>query len=81
MKIRKSHASLAFRLWILVTVLIIFFLEGFELVGWLALGGILALAWKVLPEEPEAPPERLPFQDEYEGREIPKPGSPEPQDK
>ncbi len=81
MKIRKSHASLGVRFWILITVLIIFFLEGWEIVAWVALGAGLGLLWKILPHEPEPPPERLPFQDQYEGRQVPRPGAPEPDDK
>jgi len=66
MKVRKSQASLALRLWVLCTVFVWPFIEGWELAGWAALGGALALAWKLLPDEPPAPVERLPYQHLYE---------------
>ena len=72
MRIRKSQASLAARLWILATVFLIMFLEGWQLAGWLALGAALGLLWKVLPEEPEPPPQRLPYQHLYRDREFPR---------
>jgi hypothetical protein len=72
MKLRKPHVSLAFRLWLLATVLIVFFLEGFVLLGWLAAGALLGLAWHVLPEEPEPPVEPLPYQHLYADRQVPR---------
>jgi hypothetical protein len=62
MKIRKSQASLAVRLWILATVFVIPFVTIPELAVWLAIGGVLGIVWKVLPEEPPGEVERLPFQ-------------------
>jgi hypothetical protein len=62
MKIRKSQASLAVRLWVLATVFVIPFVTLLELAGWLVLGGVLGLVWKVLPEEAVGEVERLPFQ-------------------
>jgi hypothetical protein len=70
---RKSQASLAGRLWILASVFVVLFVEGAWLGGWLLLGAAIGLVWMKLPEEPEAPVERLPFQDKYEGRQIPRP--------
>lgn len=66
MKIRKSGVSLVFRLWILATVFVWPFIEGWENVAWAALGGVLALVWWRLPEDPPAPVERLPYQHLYE---------------
>ena len=72
MRIRKTQASLALRLWILGTVFAVILIDGIELVAWIALGGALALLWKVLPEEPEEPSERLPYQHLYEDRQFPR---------
>lgn len=68
MKPRKSQVSLALRLWILASVFTVPFLDPAWIAAWAALGGGLALWWRALPEEPEAPPPRLPYQDEYERR-------------
>ena len=62
MKIRKSQASLAVRLWVLATVFVIPFVEYGVLALWLLLGGALGLLWYKLPHEPPGPPERLPYQ-------------------
>jgi hypothetical protein len=72
MKIRKSHAAWAVKLWVLGTVFLLPFVGPAEILGWLMLGGIFALVWKRLPEEPEAPVDPLPFAREYSGREIPR---------
>jgi hypothetical protein len=72
MRIRKKHASLALRLWILASVFVVLFLDGWEIVPWVALGAALGLLWKQLPDEPEDPPEKLPYQHLYEGRELPR---------
>jgi hypothetical protein len=72
MRIRKTHASLALRLWILATVFAVILVEGLTLVAWIALGAALGLLWKVSPEEPEEPPERLPYQHLYEDRQLPR---------
>jgi hypothetical protein len=69
---RKSQASLAGRLWILASVFVVLFVDGPWLLAWLLLGTAIGLVWMKLPEEPEAPVERLPFQDQYEGRQIPR---------
>ena len=71
MKIRKTHASWAVRLWVLASVFVVPFIGPWELAGWLALGGLLGLAWKSLPEEPETPPPPLPFAEQYRGRQVP----------
>ena len=71
MKIRKTHASLAVRLWVLATALTFFFIEGFVLAGWLVFGALLGLLWRALPEEPEAPVEPLPYQHLYADRRFP----------
>lgn len=72
MKIRKTHAAWAVKLWVLATVFILPFISAWELLGWLALGGVFGLVWKVLPEEPEAPVEPLPYADQYRDRQIPR---------
>jgi hypothetical protein len=79
MRIRKKHASLALRLWILGSVFVVLFLDGWEIVPWLALGAVFGLLWKRLPEEPEEPPERLPYQHLYEGRQFPQYDEPPPE--
>jgi hypothetical protein len=77
MKITKVHAAWAVKLWVLVTVFLLPFLEGWEVAAWFVLGGVFALVWKVLPEVPEAPVEPLPFAHEYKDKAIPMPPKPE----
>ena len=79
MKIRKTQAAWAVKGWLLLTVFLLPFIGPLEIAGWVALGGILALVWRGLPEEPEAPVEPLPFAEEYRDRAIPRPpGRPSP---
>jgi hypothetical protein len=72
MKLRKTHAAWAIKIWVMATVFILIFLSPLQLLAWLAVGGVLGLIWRALPEEPEAPVERLPYQDEYDGRQVPR---------
>lgn len=72
MKLRRTHAAWAIKIWVMATVFILVFLSPLQLLGWLAVGGVFGLAWRALPEEPEAPVERLPYQDQYEGRQVPR---------
>lgn len=65
MKPRKETVSLVFRLWILATVFVWPFIEGWGIALWAAVGGGLALWWRQMPEDPPAPPERLPYQHLY----------------
>jgi hypothetical protein len=65
-KVKKGQVSLAFRLWILATVFVWPFIDDWEVAVWAALGAGLALWWRALPEDPPAPPERLPYQHLYE---------------
>ena len=78
MKWNRFHVGWILKIWILVTVFTVPFLERFELLGWLALGGAIALWWYFLPEPPEEPvkEERLPFHDRYADRQIPRPDEP-----
>ena len=80
MTIKKTHAAWAVKLWVLATVFVWYFLEGWEHVPWVALGAAFSLVWWVLPEEPEEPVEPLPFAHEYKDRAIPRRGvEPPPQ--
>jgi hypothetical protein len=72
MKIRKTHAAWAVKIWVILSVFILPFVGPLELVAWGLLGGVFGLVWRALPEEPEAPVEKLPFQDQYKDREIPR---------
>lgn len=72
MTIRKSHAAWAVKLWVLASVFLLPFLDRWEIAAWVVLGGVFALVWKVLPEEPEEPVEPLPFAHEYRDKEIPR---------
>ena len=72
MKIRKTHVGWALKFWVILSVFLIPFVGILELVAWGLFGGVLGLIWRALPEDPEPPAERLPFQDEYEGRQVPK---------
>ena len=78
MKIRKTHAAWAVKLWVLATVFVWYFLEGWEHLPWVAMGAAFSLVWWLLPEEPEAPVEPLPFAHEYKDRAIPMRGEPPP---
>jgi hypothetical protein len=78
MKIRKSQAAWAVKIWVILSVFILPFVGPLELAAWGLLGGVLGLVWRSLPEEPEPPVEKLPFQDQYEGRQVPRPDSPSP---
>ena len=66
MKVRKGQVSLAFRLWVLASVFVIPFLDALGIAAWCLPGIGLALWWRSLPEDPPAPPERLPYQHLYE---------------
>jgi hypothetical protein len=66
----KTAASIAIRVWILASVFIVPFLDRGELIAWAVLGGVIALAWWRLPEDPPAPVERLPYQHLYERRDA-----------
>ncbi len=77
MKIRKTHAAWAVKLWVLASVFLLPFLSMWETIGWVALGGVFALVWKVLPEEAEAAVEPLPFAHEYRDKEIPRRSPPD----
>ena len=81
MKIRKTHAAWAVKGWVIISVFLLPFIGPIEVVGWLLLGAIFGLVWKVLPEEPEAPVEPLPFADQYRDREIPRPPPAQPSPK
>lgn len=72
MKLRRTHAAWAIKIWVMATVFILIFLSPLQLLAWLAVGGVFGLVWRALPEEPEAPVERLPYQDQYEGRQVPR---------
>ena len=74
MKIRKSHAAWAVKLWVFASVFLLPFIGGWEIVAWIALGAAFGLAWNALPEEQgeEPPVEPLPFQDQYRDKEIPR---------
>ena len=71
MRPRKETVSLVFRLWILATVFVWPFIEGWGIVLWAAAGGGLALWWRQLPEDPPQPPPRLPYQHRYEHLAFP----------
>lgn len=77
MRIRKTHAAWAVKLWVMATVFVWYFLEGWEHLPWVALGAAFSLVWWLLPEEPEAPVEPLPFAHEYKDKAIPMPPKPE----
>ena len=72
MKIRRTHAAWAVKLWVLGSVFLIPFLDAWQIAIWLAVGSAFGLAWRALPEEPEAPVEPLPYQHLYKDREIPR---------
>lgn len=74
MTIRRTHASWAVKLWVIATVFVLPFLDLWQIPAWLLVGGAAALVWKLLPEEPEPPDERLPFHDQYADRQIPRRG-------
>lgn len=76
MKIRRTQAGWALKLWVLGSVFLIPFVNAYVLVAWALFGGVLGFIWRALPEEPETPPERLPFHDRYADREIPRPPQP-----
>lgn len=78
MKRPKEAVSLAFRLWILATVFVWPFIEGWGIALWAAAGGVLALVWRRLPEDPPQPPPRLPFQHRYEHLAFPPEPKPDP---
>lgn len=65
----------ALKAWVFAAIFATPFLEGWEVVALLAVGGALGLAWRALPEEPEsdAPVAPLPYADRYRDREIPRP--------
>lgn len=65
MKVRKASVSLTFRVWVLATVFVWPFLETWGIAAWAVAGAGLALWWRVLPEDPPAAPERLPYQHLY----------------
>lgn len=81
MKGTKAGVSLAFRVWVLATVFVWPFLEAWGIAAWAVAGGALGLWWRALPEDPPAPPERLPYQHLYphlahpppEGQPVPAP--------
>ena len=69
----RFHAGWAIKIWVMLTVFVLPFLEGLEVAAWVVLGGILGLVWKVLPEgPPEKPVEPLPFHDQYKDRQVPR---------
>jgi hypothetical protein len=76
-RLNRVNVGWALKLWVLATVFVWYFLEGWENWAWVALGGVFALVWWVLPEVPEAPVEPLPFAREYKDRAIPMPPKPE----
>ena len=71
MKPRKETVSLVFRLWILATVFVWPFIEGWGIALWAAVGGGLALWWRQMPEDPPQPPPRLPYQHRYQHLAFP----------
>ena len=73
MKIRKTHAAWAVKVWVLISVFLIPFVGPAELVIWGLVGAAFAWVWRGLPEEPEAPVEPLPFAEQYKDRQIPRP--------
>jgi fatty acid desaturase len=77
MRIRKTHAAWAVKLWVLATVFVWYFLEGWEHLPWVAMGAAFSLVWWLLPEEPEEPVEPLPFAHEYKDKAIPMRPKPE----
>lgn len=68
----RIEAGWAVKLWVFATVFVIWFLDAVEVVGWLALGGMLGFVWKMLPEGVEKPVEPLPYAHLYRDREIPR---------
>lgn len=72
MKIRKTHAAWAVKIWVLLSVFLVPFIGPLELVAWGLLGGVFGLVWRALPEEPEAPVAPLPYADQYKDRQIPR---------
>jgi thiol:disulfide interchange protein len=65
MRATKSRVSLAFRLWVLATVFVWPFIGFWGIAAWAAVGAALGLWWLSLPEDPPAPPQRLPYQHLY----------------
>ncbi|HET7767598.1 MAG TPA: hypothetical protein VFN74_02415 [Chloroflexota bacterium] len=67
------HAGWAVKIWVVATVFVLPFLTPWEVAGWVALGAILGLVWKVVPEAPpEKPVAPLPYADKYRDKEIPR---------
>jgi hypothetical protein len=73
MKMTRNEAGWAVKIWAVATVFTLPFMPPLVLFGWLGLGAVLGLVWKVLPEGPEPPPVgKLPYHDQYADRQIPR---------
>lgn len=72
MRLNRNHAGWAVKLWVLVTVFTLPFMEPLHVVGWLVVGAIAGIVWKLLPEGPPLEKEKLPFHDQYADKQVPR---------
>ena len=73
MKLDRRSAGWAVKAWVIATVFVLPFLDQLEVAGWLVLGAVIGIVWKVLPEGAEPPPpEKLPYHDQYAHKQVPR---------